>query len=54
MNKQNNAQGSTKPQQRTCSIESIVSETDHIVANLSLEEIIDNYNTLNHLTVGNI
>ena len=36
-NKQSNAQGSTKPQQRTYSIESMDSDTDHVVASLNLE-----------------
>ena len=43
--KRSNAQGSTKPLQRTYSIESIDSNTDHVVASLNLEEIIKNYNT---------
>ena len=51
--KQSNAQQSTKPLQRTYSIESMDSDTDRLVASLNLEEIIKNYNTWNHLTVGN-
>ena len=43
--KQSNLQGSTKPLQRTYSIESMDSDTDCIVASLNLEEIIKNYNT---------
>ena len=43
--KQSNSQQPTKPLQRTCSIESMDSETDCIVASLNLEEIIKNYNT---------
>ena len=43
--KQCNAQGSTKPLQRTYSIESTDSDMDCIVASLNLEEIINNYNT---------
>ena len=30
------------------------SDTDYVVASLSLEEIINNYNTWNHLTVGKL
>ena len=45
MNKQCNAQGSTKPQPRTYSIESMDIDTDRLVASLNLEEIINNYNT---------
>ena len=40
--KQYNAQGLTKPLQRTYSIESMDSDTDCIVASLNLEEIINN------------
>ena len=43
--KQYNAQGSTKPLQRTYSIESMDSDTDYVVASLNVEEIINNYNT---------
>ena len=42
MNKQSNAQGSTKSLQRSYSIESMDSDTDCIVANLDLEDIINN------------
>ena len=44
-NKQCNAQGLTKSLQRSFSIESMDSDTDRIVANLNLEDIINNYNT---------
>ena len=40
MNKQCNAQGSTKFLQRSYSIESVDSDTDHVVASLNLEEMI--------------
>ena len=43
--KQSNAQQPTKPLQRTYSIESMDSDTDHVVASLNLDEIIKNYNT---------
>ena len=43
--KQCNAQGSTKPLQRTYSIKSMDCDTDNIVASLNLEEIINNYKT---------
>ena len=36
------------------SIESMDSDTDHVVAGLNLEEIIQNYNTWNHLTVDKL
>ena len=49
--KQCDAQGSTKHRQRTCSIESMDSDTERVVASLNLEEIINNYSTWNHLTV---
>ena len=52
--KQCNAQGSTKPLQRTYITESMESDTDHIVASLNLEEIINNYNTWNHLIVDKL
>ena len=45
-------QGTTKPLQRTYSIESMDSDTDRIVT--IVEEIINNYNTWNHLTVGKL
>ena len=41
-------------QQSTYSIESMESDTDRVVASLNLEEIIKNYNTWNHLTVGKL
>ena len=41
-----NFQGSKKKTlQRSYSIESMYSNTDHVVASLTLEEIINNYNT---------
>ena len=43
--KQCNVQGSTKPQQRTYSIESMDSDTYRIVASLNLEEVLNNDNT---------
>ena len=49
-----NAQGSTKPLWRTCSIESMASDTDCIVASLNLEEVLNNYNTWNYLIVGQL
>ena len=51
MYKQCNAQGLTKYLQRSYSIESMDSDTESIVANLNLEDITNNYNTWNHLTV---
>ena len=42
--KQFNAQGSTKPLQRTYSIESIDRDADRVVTSFNLEEIINNYN----------
>ena len=54
INKHCNALGSTKPLQRTYSIESMDSNTDHIVASLNLEEVLNNYNTWNYLTVGQL
>ena len=51
-NKQCNAQGSTKSLQRTYNIEIMDSDTDHIFANLNLEEIINDYNSSNHVGVG--
>ena len=51
MNKQCNAQGSTKSLQRSYSIEGMDSDTDRIVINVNLEDIINNHNTWNHLTV---
>ena len=43
--KQCNAQRLTKSLQRTYSIESMDSDTDHIFANLNLEEVLNNFNT---------
>ena len=43
IDKQSNAQGSTKSLQRSYSIESMDSNTDHIVASLDLEGITNNY-----------
>ena len=43
--------GSTKSLQKSYSIESMDSDTDHIVANLNLKGIIDNCKTWNHLAV---
>ena len=51
MNKQSNAQGSTKSLQRSYSIESMDSDTDCIVSSLDLEGITNNCKTWNHLTV---
>ena len=51
MNKQSNAQGSTKSLQRSYSIESMDSDTDRIVSSLDLEGITNNCKTWNHLTV---
>ena len=45
MNKQGNVHGLTKSQQRSYSIESMDSDTDRQVANLNLEEMMNNYNT---------
>ena len=45
MNKQCNAQRSTKPILRSCSIESMDSDSDCIVANLNLEGIISKNKT---------
>ena len=50
MNKQYNAQESTKFLQISYSIESIDSDSDCVITNFNLEDI-DNYNTWNHLTV---
>ena len=52
--KPSNSQQPTKPLQRTYSIESMDSDTDRVVASLNLEEIIKNYNSWNHLTVGKL
>ena len=51
MNKQSNAQESTKTLQRSYTIESMDSDTDHIVASLHLEGITNNYKTWNRLAV---
>ena len=45
INKHCNAQGSTKPLQRTYCIESMNNDIDCIVASLNLEEVLNNYNT---------
>ena len=52
--KHRNAQRSTKPLQRTYSIESMDSDTDRAVASLNLEEVLNNYCTWNYLTVGQL
>ena len=52
--KPSNSQPPTKPLQRTYSIESMDCDTDRLVASLNLEEIIKDYNTWNHLTVGKL
>ena len=52
INKHINAQGSTKPLQRTYSIESMDIDTDCVVASLNLKEVLNNYNTWNYLTVS--
>ena len=44
-NKQCNAQGLTKSLQRSYCIESMDSDTDHVVANLNLKDMTNNYNT---------
>ena len=46
--------GIKKPLPRTYSIESMDNDTDPIIASLNLEEIINNYNTWNHLTVAKL
>ena len=51
MNKQCSARGSTKSLLRFYGIESMDSDTDHIVASLDLEGITNNNNTWNHLAV---
>ena len=45
IDKQSNAQGTSKSLQRSYSIESMDSDTDHIVAILDLESITNNYKT---------
>ena len=42
------------PLRRIYSIESMDSDTDHIIASLNLEEVLNNYNTWNYLTVGQL
>ena len=54
INKHCNALGSTKPLWRIYSIESMDSDTDYVVGSLNLEEILNNYNTWNYLTVGKL
>ena len=49
-NKQCNAHGSTKSLQRFYSIECMNCDTDLIVTNLNLEDMINNYDIWNHLT----
>ena len=51
IDKQSNAQGSTKSLQRSYSIVSMDSDTGRIVASLDLEGITNDYKTWNHLTV---
>ena len=51
MNKQYYSRGSTKSLQRSYSVESMDSDTAHIVASLDLEGITNNYNAWNHLAV---
>ena len=51
IDKQSNAQWTSKSPQRSYSIESMDSDTDCIVANLDLEGIINNHKIWNHLTV---
>ena len=43
-----------KKLQRTYRIESMDSDRDYIVASLNLEEIINNYNIWNNLTMGKL
>ena len=52
--KPSNSQQPTKLLQRTYSIEGVDSDTDRLVASLDREEIIKNYNTWNHITVGKL
>ena len=52
--KPSNSQLPTKPLQRTYSVESMDSDIDLVVSSLNLEEMIKNYNTLNHLIVGKL
>ena len=51
IDKQSNAQGTSKSLQRSYSIKSMDSNTDCIVASLDLEGIMNNYETWNHSTV---
>ena len=51
IDKQSNAQGTSKSLQKSYSIESMDSDTDRIVASIDLEGITNNYKTWNHLTV---
>ena len=51
IDKQSNAQGTSKSLQKSYSIESMDCDTDHIVASLNLEGITNNYKTWNHLAV---
>ena len=51
IDKQSNAQGSSKSLQRSYSIESMDSDTDRIVASLDVEGITNNYKTLINLAV---
>ena len=51
MNKQFNAQRSTKSLQRSYSTERIDCDTDHIVTSLYVEGITNNYSTWNYLAV---
>ena len=51
IDKQSNAQETSKSLQRSYSIESMDSDTDRIVASLDLEGVTNNYKTWNHLTV---
>ena len=44
VNKYCNAQGSTRSLQRSYTVESMDSDTDHIVVSLDLEGITNNYN----------
>ena len=49
-----NTQGSTKPLRKTYNIESMDSDTDHVVTSLNLEEVLNNFNTWNYSTVGQL
>ena len=50
--KQCNAQGSTKPLQRAYCIESMDCDRDRVVVSVNFEEVLNNYNTWNHLIAG--